>query len=702
MEPKDKVNEFFTGLTPEERLGLVAQIAKQANQEITAKQSEQYINKSAGKLALMAGIDFVTKYDGKKLSQVWLENYGEEEGIISKAVGDYTGANAYLAPLVTFDRNDLLISADAIEYWNLIYEHGQEIMSKVTRISGTQLTGPIDIFALQEENLISSERAGEQPGTGLKPQVGIIGKEYFARNVEMQFDISQEQLMNKIYDPQFENKLTTAIYIGWSNDILRLSTNGVTDSYHGIDMTNYDRTDMYKLAIGWTKICQDGNGTWTNSNVQEMVLGVFGHKVTCNKYRIPATGATSIYTKTLFDTDVDGFIDGKDATGTIGTNELIITKGTTGDIAYLEKGGIACQRNKEGSLSVIVEGGGATSESYAEVLGSNNAVLGTTVLVIGNAVTTITCNFFTGENTTLKIRVHQTTNSETAGYDTFVLNQILAVHSGFDIIDYMNGMITNQPLEYKDKTKYAFIFGPDDLDKYAEAKGDSIRILAGNYVGINNVTREKWTVEGIIPRHKGHEVMFNPYMDSISETVTRGGVSKYGSIFLADPKDFIIYGLEQVQKYREFKVRRSVGGPGVEITTELWFDPNVTANEKIGIAFQGAKCETIVLMQTAAIKSTICDTGTTSAANGLYAYCDTKNARMFATLTGTVANIATLALAIAGVSGGSVYEIKTGVWEAASEGQSFLSGASWSFAAFKTIAGVEILDKSSTVACTFT
>jgi len=71
------------------------------------------------------------------------------------------------------------------------------------------------------------------------------------------------------------------------------------------------------------------------------------------------------------------------------------------------------------------------------------------------------------------------------------------------------------------------------------------------------------------------------------------------------------------------------------------------------------------------------------------------------TLTSNVADLATLALAKAGVTAGDVWLCPRGVRESTSTGNSGVSAAAHSFAAFKETNGVEVLDRSDVVACTF-
>ena len=67
------------------------------------------------------------------------------------------------------------------------------------------------------------------------------------------------------------------------------------------------------------------------------------------------------------------------------------------------------------------------------------------------------------------------------------------------------------------------------------------------------------------------------------------------------------------------------------------------------------------------------------------------------TLTSNVADIATLALAVAGVTAGDVWEITPGVQEGTALGQSKLTADAHSFRAFKD----GYLGKSALKACTF-
>lgn len=680
--------ELIKGLSPEEQLAMIAELSKRGK-VITEPASKNYINRTAAEYAFASGLDPMTSY-GVPLSKVYCENYHVE-----KAVGDFTGGNAYLAGLVTWNRNDLLTGQRAKEFWDLIFDFSADFVKQITFKVGDELTYPLDIWASIEENLISTERQGSQPTAAqLKDQVGKIGKELFARNVEMQFNLPQLDILNNLYNSNFENELVARIMVGFSNDLLRLWTNGTSDDYSSIAWATYVRSDMYKLGIGWLKNLQDGNGTWTNSNTNAIVIGALGDKVTANKIKIDGIGWITKYTSD-WATVVDGWL-GVTSTLTIASGLKIANAG------YARKDGIPITPNSVCKFVFTEIGEDASSSVYGAVLSSDGAtVLGSSTAITG-AGTTHTIDFFSGNNAFVQLRIYQAAAKyTTVTTATAIVTEYKATRTGDDIIDIMDTMIANQPKQYKNPGTTKFVMSLSDVEKYADAKGQAVQIVAGVAVGVNTTVKDMWRVEGAIPRHKGYEVTYNPYMDSVSEAPTYGGVTLYGSIIFCDLKDLWVLGVGKIEKHREYKPRMTSGGAGIEITNLLSTDAQTAPNERFGIAFYGAQVEDIVLMQTIKIKSTPCVSTTTTSAAGLVPYCDTKGARMFMTLTSNVADIATLELALAGVTAGDVWEIKTGVLEGTALGQSVLTAAAHSFRAFKTIDGVEVLEKSDLVACTF-
>jgi hypothetical protein len=689
---KTDTKNLLKNLTPEQTMAIITDLVTKSNQPIVMPNGENYINKTAAEYCFMMGMDPQTRAN-VPLSKAYGDAYPQA---VSKAIGDFTGANAYLASLTTWNRNDLLTGARAKEFWDLIFNFSSDFVKKITFKTGDQLTYPLDIWASIEENLISSLRAGAQPTDAqIKEQVAVIGKELFGQHVEMQFNLPELDIINNLYNPNFEKELVARIMVGFSNDLLRLWTKGTSDDYSSISFATFTRTDMYKLGIGWLKILQDGNGSWTNSNQNAIVIGALGDKVTANKIAVDAIGWVNKYTGNF--ATVDGWVG---VTSTVTAEAGPVLKIL--NAGYARKDGIKVPNNSDCIFTFEGTGDHVDSSIYGAVYGEDGTLLGSSAVHTGDVIaTTHTIKFFSGTNSYVQLRIVQGAAQFADITNAPTVTAELVSRTGDDIIAIMDLMITNQPKQYKMKGKTTFVMGLTDVEKYADAKGESVRIVSGVPVGINTTIRDQWMVEGTIPRHKGYAVEYHPFMDSIDESPTYGGVTLYGSILFCDLKDLWAYGVGRIKKSREYKARMTGGGAGVELTNHLYTDAQVAPNERFGIAFQGATVETIVLMQDTKLKSTQCVTTTTTSAAGFAAYCDTKDARMFATLTSNVADIATLALAEAGVIAGDVWEIENGVQEGTAIGQSFLTAAAHSFRAFKTIAGSEVLVKSALTACTF-
>jgi len=688
---KTNVEDVLKNLTPDQALAL-ADYAIQKTMDSRGKPEpvvkKQYVNETAAEFCLFMGMDPMTQY-GIPLSKAYQEYYHPEQ--VEKAIGDFS---SYYQHLTNWNRNDLLTGSRAKEFWDLVFDYASEFVKKITFKTGDELTYPIDIWGSIEENMIDSLAVGSQPtGAQLKDQLGVIGKELFARRMENQFNLPELDIMNNLYNPNFENEITARRMIGLNNDLLRIWTNGTSDDYTSVTWATYTSNDMYRLSIGWLKVLQDGNGSWTNSNANAIVIGALGNKVTANKIKIDGIGWINTYTSD-WATTVDGWL-GVTSTLTVASGLKIANAG------YARKDGIEVVPNSLGKFVFTEIGEDASSSVYGVVLGQDGTILGSSTAITG-AGTTHQVDFFTGNNTFVQLRIYQAAAKyTTVTTGTALVTYYKATRTGDDIIDIMDTMIYNQPMKYKIPGKTQFIMSLADVEKYADAKGEAVKIVGGVAVGVNTTVKDLWRVEGAIPMHKGYAVTYNPMMDSISEAKTYGGSTLYGSILFCDPKDLWAYGLNKIRKHREEKARSLSGGSGIEFTDVYFTDAQTAPNERIGIAYYGATCETIVLMQDTNIKSTQCVSATTTAANGFAAYCDTKGARMFMTLTANVADIATLELALAGVTAGDVWEIKNGIQEGSATGQSALTAAAWSFRAFKTINGVEVLEKSALTACTF-
>jgi len=644
---------------------------------------KNYVNPTAATLMLMAGANDMTKY-----------------GIpISKAIGDFTGANAYLADLTNYNRNDLITGAKAKETLDLIFDKSA-FLKRVTTKTGDELTYPIDMEVATEENLISTVRAGAQPTTVTK-KFGIIGKECFAQHCEFQVDLSMTEIRNNLYNPNFESNLEAKIGVEIGNDMLRLATNGVSDDYSSVGAGGQGTpVNMYSLGIGWVYLLQTLNGSWTNSNQQAVVIGKFGNKVTPNKVDIAATGSVSVWSAT-FTSSLDGFVDGGlDETITNDSNTTLkVAIGSAGTGGFAENPAIEVTPNTTATLEYDIDVEDGTAVAYIQILDQANNVIAQTPATSAD-ITDTTMNFNTGNNKWLKMRCWQDTDSKYAKFDNLDITETRSAHDGNDIIDIMDKLIDVTPEQYRMPGKAVFIMSLADAVKYSRAKGSPIQIVDGLAVGVNTEAREDWRVRGAIPSHEGYEVIVNPMQFDIGTSKVLGyssAVTLYGSIIFGNPKELWLYGQNKIEKYREYKPRLSGGGSGFEIGQHFWIDPQVGNAESMSVAFYGATVETPVLMQDNKIKSTACVSGTTTAAAGFCAYCDTKDARIFATLTSNVADIATLELAEAGVTAGDVWEVTPGVQEGAALGQSFLTAAAWSFRAFKD----GYLTKSAVKACTF-
>jgi len=683
-------NNVLDNLTPDQALAL-ADLAIKRTLDGRGKPiptiKKQYINRTAAEFCLFLGMDPITQY-GNPVSKAYTEYYNVE-----KSVGDFS---SYYSHLTNWNRNDLLTGSRAKEFWDLVFDYSSEFVKKVTFKTGDELTYPLDIWGSIEENMIDSLAVGSQPTNAqLKDQLGVIGKELFARRMENQFNLPELDIMNNLYNPNFESEITARRMVGLNNDLLRIWTNGTSDDYTSVTWATYTSNDMYRLSIGWLKILQDGNGSWTNSNANAIVIGALGDKVTANKIKIDGIGWINKYTGAF--ATVDGWLGVvSTVTAEAGPVLKILNAG------YARKPGIEVVPNSNCIFTFIETANHNDSSVYGAVLAPDGTVLGSSTAHTGDQVaTTHTIEFFSDTNAFVELRIYQGAAQYADITNAPTVTCYKATRTGDDIIDILDTMIRNQPQKYKVPGKTEFIMSLSDVEKYADAKGEAVKIVGGVAVGVNTTVKDLWRVEGAIPMHKGFAVTYNPMMDSVSESKTYGGSTLYGSILFCDPKDLWVYGLNKIRKHREEKARATSGGSGIEFTDVYFTDAQTAPNERIGIAYYGAQVEDIVLMDDVAIKSTECVSTTTTSASGLVPYCDTKGARMFMTLTSNVADLGTLALALAGVTAGDVWEIKSGVLEGTALGQSVLTAAAHSFRAFKTIDGVEVLDKSDVVACTF-
>ena len=666
-----------------------------------------YINKEAAEL-----LSFCEKSDpdfrknfgvpitkaGVPYKKAFADYYGVT---IEKAASDYTTADDEFASVTDWRGTGFMAEQTATKFWNFVLDVADPFMKRITFIMSKKNPTAINMTGMIEENLLSSLRSSDgQPGTNLAKQVARFRKNMLARHIEMQFDLQYEDIVNNLDEPNFVSNVLTPVMIGYGNDILRLLTNGTSYDYSSVTLaTAASRSDMYKLLQGWEYKIQNMSGSWTADQVS-IVLGAHGKHMTPNKYTIDGTGTVSKWAPTHADTTEYVVPTDSDATLSIAeTAQLKVLKGTTGTVCYARKDGIEVLPNKNATLTYSTTNQ-ATASSYVEIYDSSDNLLATSPANTTEALTVHTINFYTRNTNFIYLKLHSVTNSMYTYFSVITLQQEVAAYSGFQIQDIMDQLIKLRRLEHDHLTGYAFIMSKEDIAAYAESKGAPVQITpTGTYVSANNTTREQWRVNGVVPMHRGHEVILNPFKHSISESKSYGGTSIYGSILFAIPTDLMAFGLignfpMQPLSTKEFKPRGKHGGAEVEYTKHGWMDSETAPGGRIGIAFQGATCETPVLMQTDSPKAEICVSGTTTSAKGVYAYCDTFGARTFMATTANVANLATLALAIAGVTAGTVFEITEGVVQNAAGN---LTDDDWSFRSFKD----GILTKGAVKACTF-
>lgn len=657
--------------------------AMAAGKDISIKEhiekTENYINPTAATLMLMAGFDEVTKYGTK----------------ISKAIGDYSGANDYLASLTTYNRNDFITGEPAKEVLNLIASKS-EFMNRITWKTGDKLTYPVDIKVATEENLTSSLRAGAQPTT-VSDKFGIVGKELFAQHCEFQINIKMLAIRNNLYNPNWEAELEDGIGTEISNDFLRLFTNGVEDDYSSVGAAGQGiPKNMYSLGIGWVYLLQTLYGNWTNSNVQSMVLGKFGDKVTPNKVEIVSPGTVTKANWTFASAE-EGYTVDVGSSSTVSGAYLVTT--LSADNGYVTNTGwVDFGKHAKGTLAFTykISSGDVGTVKIVDAAGNTLVDCGA---LVETSDAEVSIDFVTRDSQYINVRIGAAANTDVMSTKLMTITKNITSYDGDDIIDIMDKLINVTPDQYRKPGTNVFVMSMTDAVKYSRAKGSPVQIIEGTAVGVNTEAREAWRIKGAIPPHEGYEVITNPMMFDINTSKVLGynSITLHGSIIFGDPKELWAYGVGDIEKYREYKPRLSAGGSGYEIGEHFYIDAQIGNAESMAIAFYGAKCETPILMQTGAIKSTECVSSTTTAAAGFWAYCDTKDTRIFATLTSNVADIATLELAVAGVAAGDVFEVTPGVHEAAAVGQSFLTAAAWSFAAFKD----GYLARSSVKACTF-
>ena len=677
-------------LTQEEKMAIFEELLKSHDPNEVIVKSDDYINPVAAKLIYMFKQKYPNDFSGEvytkkgvPLSKAFQDFYGVP---IEKAASDYTGGENEFAGVTDFRGTGYMAEQTAEKFWNFVVQNADPILREIDVVLSKKNPMPVNMQGIIEENLISSVRAGEQPGTNLKKQVARFRKNLLARHIEMQFDLQYEDIVNNLDEPNFVQNVINPVMKSFANDVVRLWFNGTSYDYSSVNLgTNYPRSNMYKLLQGFIYKLMNENGSYTADQVN-MVLGYFGKEITANKYAIDEVGDTVSKWSPTFDT-TEGFVNGGggDATVSVSSNHLRVTKGTTGTVCYAVKTGIAVVPNKQSILNVTAVGNDSTSTWQIKVKAHDGTLLGESAIDSGTTAVTYAIPFYTLNANYVQVEFHQTTNEVYADFYDVSLTQNIEEHTGQDIIDIMDELIKLRPHKYSNVSGYKFMLSPEDAFKYADAKSSPVTLVqTGNYVGVNNTTREMYMVKGVVPMHKGFEVVVNPFMHSIDKQVNYGGVNVWGSIIFYPPKGFVAFGLKGNFPFMplsstEFKARGKHGGAEIEYTKHAWTDAVIRMNGMFSIASVGLKVEAPVLMQSDDPKAEPV-TSTTTAADGCYVYCDTRDARIFATKTSNVADIATLELAIQGVTAGDVKEL--------TEGEVFntvngLTAESWSFRAFK-------------------
>lgn len=601
-----------------------------------------YVNRTAARILKDVGKakDIIMK-NGKTLDEAYEDYYGESlTGSVAfyKAASDYTDGNSEFADSMNWQRTGFMDEDRAKDFWDFVYDYASPFMKEITLITSAKNPYPIDLWAMIEENLISSTRSGSQPGSYLKDQLTIHNKTMLARHIEMQFDLTYEEIVNNLDRPGFENNIISRIMVGYANDILRLATNGTSYDYSGVTLSSgYNRSDMYKLAVGWVYNLQTMNGSYTDANMNSVVLGAAGKHMTPAKYTIPSVGTVTKWSPTFSSTT--GWVEMGDAALTVADSKLKVADGAGSGTCYGRFDQVPVTRNSLATLYVTFKADDASQVSQVLVYDNAGTLLYSGAAITGVAETMQELKFNPGDNDYVQVRFSSVGNGHYTNFYTVSLTQEVSEHSGDDIIEYMNELYKLVPIEHKDmiKSRGAYIMGYDDIDKYADAKGSPVKWISavGQYVGVNSNAREMYTVEGTVPRHKGIRVLPHPFMHSISDYVSYGGTSFYGSIILGDPKQLLIFGLTgnfpmKPLSTREFVARATGGGPKIEFTNHAWMDAETGPGGMFAIAATGLTVETPVLMKTGDPKSTAyADTKAFTDTTSVYPYCDTRDALIY-------------------------------------------------------------------------
>lgn len=150
-----------------------------------------------------------------------------------------------------------------------------------------KLVTPIEGRAITRKNLISYEQNGST--SGITPNRRIVhdfGVNLYLRHTQLQKDIPLQTIINNLYNPTWEAGVMNDIATAFSNDILLLVVNGLSENYA-------NTKNFYDLNKGFMKILQDASGSETNTYGSIKVSGFLGKHLTPHK--LDTTTYTSSY-----------------------------------------------------------------------------------------------------------------------------------------------------------------------------------------------------------------------------------------------------------------------------------------------------------------------------------------------------------------------------------------------------------------------
>jgi len=624
--------------------------------------AKDYINPTAATLLDIAGYP-VTYQDGTLVEKT--------------AFGNYT-------------RNNLVTGIRAREVLKLVFDQS-EILRQFTWITGDELTIPIDVYRGLVEQLISTERAGAQLTAGEETDLlYIMGTELYCRNMERQYDIPIKDLYNNLYRPGFEKDIELIINTEIANDFAKVFTSGYTDTHV--------KGSFYTLQVGYEEILQSACGTWTNSQSVTAVYGKYGQFVTPNKIDINKVINRVAYTND-FTVSADGFTIVSGATASIASTFLAdmleVVAVTTGYVKRATP--IKVHAKTYYTLAFSADGDHSTASGYAKVIDEAGNTLAESNVHLGVALTDYTMDFYTGDSGIINIYFYSTVNTKTVGFGDCTITKASADLDGYDVIDILIALKKSARKEYRTRKDMVYLIAPEDVDSYADCRASAVYVKDGQYVGTNTTVRDQWTTDGVIPNFKGHRFVVNPVKPSINELTPKdiaNSTEVKGTIIFGPLKEIYIGGKNFINTYRNPTGRLRTGGAGIENTKHWYVDINVRNKMAFSDAFRDAKCETVVLMSGKTKNSAAVISGTTTAAAGCYPYCDTSGSVIYYTLTNNVADLATYALAKAGVTTGDVFKVTEDTLVSSAES---LTAAEWSFRAFKDV----VLQPSTISASTF-